>query len=92
MEVLDPKDIFGKTMGMKPEDLYNARLARGWSFGLAQELKFLQAFIRLAHPAMTARLRRYWRRTKPDMVVSLIRTSTGRCTPRWPPPGPPRRT
>jgi len=72
MEVLDPKDIFGKTMGMKPEDLYNARLARGWSFGLAQELKFLQAFIRLAHPAMTARLRRYWRRTKPDLVVSLI--------------------
>jgi len=72
MEVLDPKDIFGKTLGMKPEDLYNARLARGWSLGLAQELKFLQAFIRLAHPAMTARLRRYWRRTKPDMVVSLI--------------------
>ena len=72
MEVLDPKDIFGKTMGMKPEDLYNTRLARGWSLGLAQELKFLQALIRLAHPAMTARLRRYWRRTKPDMVVSLI--------------------
>lgn len=72
MEVLDPKDIFGKTMGMKPEDLYNTRLARGWSLGLAQELKFLQALIRLAHPAMTARLQRYWRRTKPDMVVSLI--------------------
>jgi UDP-N-acetylglucosamine:LPS N-acetylglucosamine transferase len=72
MEVLDPKDIFGKTMGMKPEDLYNTRLARGWSLGLAQELKFLQAVIRLAHPAMSARLRRYWRRTKPDMVVSLI--------------------
>jgi UDP-N-acetylglucosamine:LPS N-acetylglucosamine transferase len=72
MEVLDPKDIFGKTLGMKPEDLYNTRLARGWSLGLAQELKFLQALVRLAHPAMTARLRRYWRRTKPDMVVSLI--------------------
>ena len=72
MEVLDPKDIFNKTMGMKPEDIYNTRLARGWSLGLAQELKFLQAIIRLAHPAMTARLRRYWRRTKPDMVVSLI--------------------
>jgi UDP-N-acetylglucosamine:LPS N-acetylglucosamine transferase len=72
MEVLDPKDIFGKTMGMKPEDLYNTRLARGWSLGLAQELKFLQAMIRLAHPAMAARLCRYWRRTKPDMVVSLI--------------------
>jgi UDP-N-acetylglucosamine:LPS N-acetylglucosamine transferase len=59
-------------MGIKPEDLYNTRLARGWSLGLSQELKFLQAMIRLAHPAMVGRLRRYWRRTKPDMVVSLI--------------------
>ncbi len=72
MEVLDPKHVFRKTLGMEWEDLYNTRLARGWSLGLAQELKFLQALIRLSHPAMTARLRRYWRRTKPDMVVSLI--------------------
>jgi hypothetical protein len=72
MEVLDPKDVFRKTMGMEWEDLYNARLARGWSLGLAQELKFLQALIRLCHQGLTSRLRRYWRRTKPDMVVSLI--------------------
>jgi 1,2-diacylglycerol 3-beta-galactosyltransferase len=72
MQILDPQDMFRKTMGMEWEDLYNTRLARGWSLGLAQELKFLQALIRLAHPAMAGRLRRYWRRTKPDMVVSLI--------------------
>ena len=72
MKILDPQDVFRKTMGMEWEDLYNTRLARGWSLGLAQELKFLQALIRLAHPAMAGRLRRYWRRTKPDMVVSLI--------------------
>ena len=72
MQILDPQDVFRKTMGMEWEDLYNTRLARGWSLGLAQELKFLQALIRLAHPAMAGRLRRYWRRTKPDMVVSLI--------------------
>jgi UDP-N-acetylglucosamine:LPS N-acetylglucosamine transferase len=72
MEVLDPKDLFGKTTGMKPEDLYNTRLARGWSLGLEQELKLLQALIRLGHPSMTNRLRHYWRRTQPDMVVSLI--------------------
>jgi UDP-N-acetylglucosamine:LPS N-acetylglucosamine transferase len=72
MEVLDPKDVFRKTMGMEWEDLYNIRLARGWSLGLAQELKFLQAVIRLCHQGLTSRLRRYWRRTKPDMVVSLI--------------------
>ncbi len=72
MEVLDPRDRFCRATGMKPEDLYNARLARGWSLGLAKELKLLQALIRLGHRSMTRRLRHYWRRTKPDMVVSLI--------------------
>ncbi len=32
-EVLDPRDVFGKTTGMKPEQYYNARLARGWTLG-----------------------------------------------------------
>jgi UDP-N-acetylglucosamine:LPS N-acetylglucosamine transferase len=72
MEVLDPKDVFRKTTGMNPEDLYNTRLARGWNIGLAQELKLLQALIRLSHKSITSQLRRHWRRTKPDMVVSLI--------------------
>jgi UDP-N-acetylglucosamine:LPS N-acetylglucosamine transferase len=72
MEVLDPEGLFHKTMGIYPEYLYNTRLARGWSLGLAQELKFLQAMIRLCHQGMTNRLRRQWRRTRPDMVVSLI--------------------
>ena len=72
MEVLDPGDVFHKTTGMKPEDLYNTRLARGWSLGLAKELKLLQALIRLGHASITSRLRRYWRRSRPDMVVSLI--------------------
>ena len=34
MEVIDPQDLFRKTLGMEWEDLYNARLARGWSPGL----------------------------------------------------------
>jgi UDP-N-acetylglucosamine:LPS N-acetylglucosamine transferase len=72
MEVLDPQDLFRKTLGMEWEDLYNTRLARGWSIGLAQELKFLQAMIRLCHPGVTYRLRRHWRKTRPDLVVSLI--------------------
>ena len=71
-EVLDPRDVFGKTTGMKPEHYYNARLARGWTLGLAQELKLLQALIRLSHKSLTARLRRHWQKTQPDMVVSLV--------------------
>jgi UDP-N-acetylglucosamine:LPS N-acetylglucosamine transferase len=72
MKVLDPKDVFRKTTGMDWEDVYNTRLARGWSVGLAQELKLLQAAIRLSHRSMASRLRRHWRKAPPDMVVSLI--------------------
>jgi UDP-N-acetylglucosamine:LPS N-acetylglucosamine transferase len=72
MKVLDPKDVFLKTTGKNWEDIYNSRLARGWSVGLAQELKLLQALIRLSHRSVAGRMRRHWRKTKPDMVVSLI--------------------
>jgi len=71
-EVLDPRDIFGKTTGLKPEQYYNARLARGWTLGLGQELKVLQALIRLSHKSLTTQLQRHWERTKPDLVVSLV--------------------
>jgi UDP-N-acetylglucosamine:LPS N-acetylglucosamine transferase len=71
-EVLDPNDVFGKTTGMKPEQYYNARLARGWTLGLGQELKVLQALIRLSHKSLTSQLQRYWQKTQPDMVVSLV--------------------
>jgi UDP-N-acetylglucosamine:LPS N-acetylglucosamine transferase len=71
-EVLDPHDSFRKIAGMKPEDFYNARLARGWTLGLAQELKLLHAAIRLGQRAILRQLRMFWRRTKPDLVVSLV--------------------
>jgi UDP-N-acetylglucosamine:LPS N-acetylglucosamine transferase len=58
MSLLDPRDVFLKTTGMNWEDLYNSRL--------------LQALIRLSHKSVTSRLRRHWRKTRPDMVVSLI--------------------
>jgi hypothetical protein len=72
MQVLDPQDLFRKTTGFKPEDFYNGRLARGWTLGLAQELKLLQGMIRLAHRPMKRQLRRHWLRSPPDLVVSLI--------------------
>lgn len=71
-EVLDPTGVFRKATGMNPEDYYNKRLARGWTLGLAQELKLLQALIRLSHGTLTKRLRHHWRKTKPDLVVSLV--------------------
>jgi hypothetical protein len=71
-EVLDPKGKFRKLTGLAPEDLYNKRLARGWTLGLAQELKLLQGIIRLGHAALLRALQQHWLATEPDLVVSLV--------------------
>lgn len=71
-EVLDPKGLFRRITGIAPEDLYNKRLARGWTLGLAQELKILQRLIRLRHAALVRTLQQHWLDTEPDLVVSLV--------------------
>jgi UDP-N-acetylglucosamine:LPS N-acetylglucosamine transferase len=70
--VLDPSAQFRRTMGFDPEDLYNLRLSTGFTLGLAQELRLLQALIRASHGSLVRRLARHWQCTRPDMVVSLI--------------------
>ena len=75
--VLDPGGLFRRLTGIEPEDLYNKRLATGFTWGLAQELKLLQAAIRLAHPALVQRLARHWAANPPDLVVSLIPNFNG---------------
>ena len=72
MDVLDPAGRFARITGMAPEDLYNLRLARGWTIGLGQDLKLLQGMIRLRHAALLRQMRRHWMATKPDLVVSLV--------------------
>ena len=71
-EVLDPGRLFQRVTGLAPEDLYNKRLASGFTLGLAQELKVLQSMIRLGHGSLVQRLALHWATTKPDLVVSLI--------------------
>ena len=71
-EVLDRDDRFRRLTGLAPEDLYNRRLARGWTLGLAHELKLLQGAIRLLHGPLCRRLQVHWEATAPDLVVSLI--------------------
>jgi 1,2-diacylglycerol 3-beta-galactosyltransferase len=72
MRVLDPGDRFRRLAGMAPEDVYNRRLASGWTIGLGSELRVLQAMIRLAHPALVRTLAAHWAATRPDLVVSLV--------------------
>jgi 1,2-diacylglycerol 3-beta-galactosyltransferase len=71
-EVVDSQGLFQRLTGLQPEDLYNKRLASGFTLGLAQELKLLQGAIRVAHGGLVQRLRAHWVRSQPDMVVSLI--------------------
>lgn len=71
-DVIDPAGKFRRVMGFDPEDLYNKRLASGFTLGLSQELKLLQRAIRWSHPLLVERLAAHWRATQPDMVVSLI--------------------
>jgi UDP-N-acetylglucosamine:LPS N-acetylglucosamine transferase len=72
VQMLDPAARFHRLTGMAPEDLYNRRLARGWTLGMAQELKLLQRMIQLGHEAMVRRMQRHWLDSKPDLVVSLV--------------------
>jgi UDP-N-acetylglucosamine:LPS N-acetylglucosamine transferase len=70
--MLDPQGLFRRYTGLDPEDLYNKRLVRGWTTTFPQELKVLQAAIRLAHPALVRTMQRHWLQTEPDLVVSLV--------------------
>ena len=72
VDILDPTGAFFKVLGLQPEDLYNKMLARGLTLGMTQELKLLQAGIRLAHNTLLKRLQAHWRVNRPDLVVSLI--------------------
>jgi UDP-N-acetylglucosamine:LPS N-acetylglucosamine transferase len=72
VDVLDPQSRFRGLTGMAPEDLYNMRLAKGWTLGLAAELKLLQGMIRAGHATMVERLAAHWQQGQPDLVVSLI--------------------
>src|SRR4029450_9021237 len=71
VDVLDPRAAFRRVMGFAPEAFHNTRLARGWTLGLAQELKLLHALIRLGHSRMLPPLRRHSRSSDPDLATSL---------------------
>lgn len=70
--MLDPHDQFRKYTGVAPEDLYNKRLASGFTVGLTQELKLLQYLIKLGHKTLVGKMQSYWLAARPDLVVSLI--------------------
>jgi hypothetical protein len=71
-EVIDSDRYYQKLTGFAPEDLYNLRLKKGWTRGLAMELKIFQAMIRLTLPKLKKKLRSFWGSKPPNLVVSLV--------------------
>jgi UDP-N-acetylglucosamine:LPS N-acetylglucosamine transferase len=71
-EVLDSLDVFRKVTGIRLEDIYNTMLAKGWTLGSAQGLRFMQMVIRMNHKPVYQLLHQHWLNTRPDIVVSLI--------------------
>lgn len=71
-EVLDELDIFRKVTGVRLQDIYNLVLAKGWTLGSRYLLPLMHSVIRVYHPAQVRLLTGFWKRQRPDMVVSLI--------------------
>jgi len=72
VDMVDPRGMFRRITGFAPEAIYKLHLARGWTLGLSQELKLLQAMVRLMHAWLVDRLQRHWHGSRPDMVMSLV--------------------
>jgi hypothetical protein len=71
-EVLHSLDVFRKVTGIPLEDIYNLMLAKGWTLGSAQGLRFMHAVIRMNHGPMFRLLVQHWKYTQPDIAVSVV--------------------
>lgn len=71
-DVLDSLDIFRKFTRIRMQDIYNLMLAKGWTLGSPYLLPMMHAIIRTYHSAQVRLLTEFWKKQRPDMVVSLV--------------------
>ncbi len=71
-EILDELDIFRKITRIRLQDIYNLMLAKGWTLGSPHLLPLMHGVIRIYHSAQVKLLTEYWKKQRPDMVVSLV--------------------
>ncbi len=71
-EQLDELDLFRKLTGLRLEDVYNLMLKKGWTLGSPQLTVGMHFLIRLFHPQQVRVLTKFWQKSRPDMVVSLV--------------------
>src|SRR5208283_5088473 len=71
-ELLDSIDVFRKVTGLRLEDVYNTMLKRGWTLGSPQLTAGMHLVIRLFHGQQVRVLVDFWRKSRPDLAVSLV--------------------
>jgi hypothetical protein len=71
-ELLDSMDIFRKVTGIRLQDIYNLALKKGWTLGSPQLLAGMHFVIRLLHGKQVRMLDEFWKKSRPQMVVSLV--------------------
>jgi 1,2-diacylglycerol 3-beta-galactosyltransferase len=71
-DLFDPIDFIQKYTGIRFQEIYNIILRRGWTFGSASMIALMHFLVRLTHKSQVEVMRRYWRESQPDLVVSLI--------------------
>ena len=71
-QLLDSIDFIRKSTGIPFQDVYNIMLRRGWTLGSAHLIPVMHRVIRASHRSQVAAFEEQWRRSRPDMVVSLI--------------------
>jgi len=71
-ELLDSMDVFRKITGLRLQDIYNTLLKKGWTLGSPQLMAGMQFVIRLFHGKTVRVLEEFWKKSRPDMVVSLV--------------------
>ena len=71
-ELLDGIDVLRKITGLRLEDVYNTMLRKGWTLGSPQLTAGMHLVIRLFHSTQVRMLMDFWRKNRPDLVVSLV--------------------
>src|SRR5690242_19528872 len=71
-ELLEPLDVFQKVTRLRLQDVYNLMLKKGWTLGSPQWAAGMQLILALFRPAQVRPLERFWRESRPDMVVSMV--------------------
>jgi len=71
-EALDRLDVIKKIFGVRIQDCYNSVLKSGMTLGSTGLLRLLQMILAAYHRPTVRLLEKYWHKSSPDMVVSLV--------------------